>query len=82
MNDYLVETLDTHGGIQKIYKFENGYVASVICHDGSYGGKNNLFEIAIMIGDNIIYDTPITQDVLGHLTWDEVEENLWRIKDL
>ena len=35
-----------------------------------------------MIGDNIIYDTPITQDVLGHLTWDEVEENLWRIKDL
>ena len=26
MNDYLVETLDTHGGIQKIYKFEMAMV--------------------------------------------------------
>ena len=69
-------------GLNARYKFPNGYEASIVCHDGSYGGKNNLFEIAIMIGDNIIYDTPITQDVLGHLTWDEVEENLWRIKDL
>ena len=69
-------------GLLARYKFPNGYEASVISHDSSYGGNKNLFEIAIMVDGDLVYDTPITQDVLGYLTWDAVEENLWRIKDL
>tara|TARA_R110002012_G_C11497468_1_gene596941 strand:- start:440 stop:838 length:399 start_codon:yes stop_codon:yes gene_type:complete len=41
------------------------------CH--SYGGDGGLWEVALIgpTGD-IRYDTPVTDDVLGHLTDDEV----------
>ena len=28
MNEYLIETNNMNGGLQKVYKFENGYGAS------------------------------------------------------
>ena len=87
MKDYLVETLDTHGGIQKIYKFENGYGASVICHDGSYGGpykKNgpNKWEIAPMDSEKGFIGQSLlgwSDDVKGHMLWEEVEQHLEEI---
>ena len=36
MNEYLVETNNVNGGTQRVYKFPNGYGASVIHHKGSY----------------------------------------------
>jgi hypothetical protein len=63
--------------------FANGYVASVVRHDFSYGGKQGLFEVAVMDKDfNILYDTPITDDVVGHLNSDELVKVLQDIKDL
>ena len=66
-----------------IFKFENGYGASVIKHYGSYGYAEDLFELAVLdsIG-RLSYDTPITDDVIGHLTNDEVLKLLERIKNL
>lgn len=74
-------------GFRKIYKFPNGYGASVIKLKGFYGYEKNLWEIAVIefFGDyiwHLCYDTPITDDVIGNLKWEEVEEYLEKIKNL
>jgi len=74
-------------GIQAIVKFENNYGASVVKHDYSYGGKQGLYELAVIKYDengdwNICYDTPITDDVLGYLTEDNVTNYLTQIEQL
>jgi len=63
--------------------FANGYVASVVRHAFSYGGKQGLFEVAVMDKDfNILYDTPITTDVVGHLNSDRLVKVLQDISNL
>ena len=74
-------------GIQKQYKFENGYGASVVQHSGSYGNEQGLWELAVLswVGGNqyvLDYSTEITDDVIGYLTEEEVEEILVKIKEL
>ena len=55
------------------YYFENGYGASVACHEGSYGGPDGLYEMALLKGDNLHYEeSGIWQDVIGYLTFAEV----------
>ena len=55
---YTVERNDIHDGKQIIYRFPNGYGASVVDHSFSYG-----LEIAVLdSNDKITYDTPITDD--------------------
>ena len=71
MNDYCVKM-----------NFDNGYTASVSCNNISYGGELGLFEVAVMIGHMIVYDTPITNDVVGWLTFDGVSQILKRIEKL
>ena len=70
-------------GVGYEYKFDNGYGASVVSHSGSYGGNKGLYELAVLdsTGD-LCYSTPITEDVIGHLTSDKVIELLNRIKSL
>ena len=72
---------------QWIFKFENGYGASVVKHFGSYGFDEDLFELGVIEFHgygchNLTYDTPITDDVIGYLTNDEVLEYLEKIKNL
>lgn len=65
------------------FKFKNGYGASVIKHYGSYGYEEDLFELAVLdSNDNLCYDTPLTDNVIGYLTNDEVLELLEQIKNL
>ena len=49
------------------YYCDNGYGLSVACHEHSYGGKEGLYEIALLKGDKIHYDDEWT-DVRGWLT--------------
>ena len=74
---------DIHNGIGYVYEFENGYGASVVSHDGSYGGTQGLYEIAVLdsTGD-LCYSTPITDDVIGYATEDKVLDTLHRIRML
>ena len=66
-----------------VFKFDNGYGASVIRGFGSYGYQDGLYELAVLgPGGRLVYDTPITDDVLGHLTPDEVNDLLDRIAGL
>ncbi len=78
---------ELNGGVQKIYKFDNGYGASVVQHDFSYGRNSDQWELAVIKfkedDDWVLdYDTPITDDVIGYLEKEEVEELLERIRDL
>ena len=82
MNEYLTETNDVMGGIQKVYKFPNGYGASVIKHRGSYGYSEGLWELAVLNEGELCYDTEITNDVIGYLNDPEVDRYLRRINQL
>ena len=70
------------GGMQIIYDFPNGYGASVVRHEFSYGGKNGLFELAVLRNGNITRETSVTDDVLGWLKPSDVLETLDKIKKL
>lgn len=87
MNEYLIREVEIHNGIQKIYRFENNYGASVVQHDFSYGNELDLWELGVLEFNNnetynLNYNTEITDDVLGQLSWDQVEELLKKIKGL
>jgi len=69
-------------GEAKIYKFKNGYGASIVCHQHSYGGNEGLLELAVLKGDSICYDTPVTDDVVGYLTTEKATAILEEIKAL
>jgi len=63
--------------------FENGYGVSVVCHTHSYGGKTGLFEIAVLGKDgDLTYDTPITNDVIGYLSREEVTGIMEQVQSL
>jgi len=69
-------------GYQKFVQFDNGYSASVVCNDMSYGGDRGLFEVAILYNNEIVYDTPITPDVVGYLDFQGVADTLREIENL
>ena len=76
---------------QWIYRFTNGYGASVIQGPHSYGGPQGLYELGVIRFDcpsgvwaggdswGLTYETPITDDVLGHLSVEEVAAALVQI---
>ena len=70
-----------NGGLQRTYAFANGYGASVVNHKGSYGYPYK-WELAVLKGEKICYDTPVTNDVIGHLSNDDVLPILEQIQDL
>jgi hypothetical protein len=79
---YITENRNIYGGTQIVYTFPNGYGASVVNHSFSYGGHRGLFEMAVLHNDQITYDTPLTDDVIGNLTMEDVLGYLEQIKSL
>jgi hypothetical protein len=91
MEQLNIKLLTKHNnGVGLAIEFDNGYGASIVCHDFSYGGpclegragKDNLYELAVIRDGDLCYDTPITNDVLGWQTMEEVNKILDRIKKL
>ena len=84
--DDLVFVTQGTGIRQATVAFPNGYVASVVIGPGTYGGNDNLYELAVgrgtLISWHLVYDTPITDDVLGHLLPEDVTTLLRQIADL
>jgi hypothetical protein len=89
MTQYMVKnhTLG-HGGQQTVYKFPNGYGASVIVGGIAYGNEDAPYELAVIKfrtdrdGFDLCYDTPITDDVVGHQTGEDIINLLIQIKNL
>lgn len=69
------------GGVQLLFRFPNGYGASLINHAYSLG-----LELAVIewddTGYHVTYDTPVTDDVLGWLPPEQIEDTLNRIAAL
>jgi len=70
-------------GVQSIMMFDNGYGVSVIRTSFSYGGKMGQYELAVLdTSENITYNTPVTNDVLGHLSEKEVTRYMIEVQKL
>ena len=70
-------------GVVSRITFDNGYGASVVKHEFSYGGKDGLYELAVLDKDgNLTYDTPITNDVIGYLREQDVTDVMEKIQQL
>jgi hypothetical protein len=63
-------------------QFPNEFGASIIRNAFTYGGSEGLWEVAVLWQDEIDYDSGITDDVLGWLTMDDVNETLVKIAAL
>ena len=88
-NNYLLGKGLVDGGIHYVFRFENGYGASVIKAYWTYGGMKDLWELAVIRffgkGNNdyeLDYFTEITDDVCGYETDDGIRKLLARIKAL
>ena len=86
----VVRTLDI-GNLQHLFRFPNGYGASVVQGWSTYGGEQGLWELAVLSwpeandspdGHSLCYDTHITDDVLGWLSREEVASLLDDIREL
>ena len=63
--------------------FDNGYGASVVVGPYTYGGEDGLYELAVLGSDGkLCYDTPVTEDVEGYLSEDDVTKLLEQIQKL
>jgi hypothetical protein len=70
-------------GVVARITFDNGYGASVVKHEFSYGGKDGLYELAVLDSNgDLTYDTPITDDVIGYLREQDVTEVMEKIQQL
>jgi hypothetical protein len=72
-----------YNGVTSRIHFENGFGASVVKHDFSYGGKRGLYELAVLFDNELHYDNPVAMgDVRGYLTEEAVTELLLQIQKL
>lgn len=65
--------------IQAIMEFDNGYGVSVIRGQLFYCNENT-YEVAILKDGDLCYDTPITDDVLGYQTKDQVTKIMKKLQ--
>ena len=63
--------------------FDNGFGVSVVSHSYSYGGRDGLYEVAVLdSNDELTYDTPVTNDVIGYLTEEDVSNVMKQVQEL
>lgn len=69
-------------GKQAYLEFPNKYGVSVITGFGSYSNVDYPYELAILLDGYLCYDTPITSDVLGYLTSEDVTKIMKQVQEL
>lgn len=72
---------DKNGVVAKI-EFDNGWGASVIRYEHSYGGQSGLFELAVLKDGFVDTNNDITDDVIGWLDESDVTKVLKQIQEL
>ena len=72
-----------YGGIISRISFDNGYGASIVKGPMSYGGDRGLYELAVLDSNGeLTYDTPVTSDVEGYLSEEDITKLLEQIQKL
>lgn len=76
-----------NGGFQWRVLYPNGYGFSAVKHEFSYGHECDLWELAVLCKTEngawkLSYDTPITDDVLGWLSEEELVAAAEEIRSL
>ena len=83
---YNLAHMESDGGRHAIMFFPNGYGVSVLFGKHFYSNGFDTYELAVIRksgdGYSMAYDTPITNDVLAHLTEDEVTEIMIEVQRL
>ena len=59
--------------------FENKYGVSVLFGSCFYSNGKDTYEVAVLFDGSITYSTDITNDVMGHLSEDEVTEVMLKV---
>ena len=78
-----IENFPYQTGVKSRMVFENGYGVSVVSNTYSYGGKDGLFEVAVLGKDGeLTYDTSVTNDVIGYLETEGVTEIMEQVQGL
>ncbi|MQB01807.1 MAG: hypothetical protein GEU78_16260 [Actinobacteria bacterium] len=87
--DYEATEYDPGDGlVESRYRifFPNGYGASIIRGQFTSGGPAGLWEVAVLrryaAHEELVYDTPINDDTLGHLSVSQVADVLDQIAEL
>jgi hypothetical protein len=73
----LIDFNSINNGMQLLFRFDNDFGLSVVCHSFSYGNEKATFEVAVIKFSsngryNLTYDTHITDDVLGYQSKEDV----------
>lgn len=88
INQYLLNHGEWLGGIRGVYRFENGYGASVVAGGATTRFRGDYYiELAVLKfgeGDSfdLCYDTPLTDDVMIMKSEESLIETLWEIQKL
>lgn len=69
-------------GQQAVLYFGNGYGCSVLIGKDFYSNGIDTYELGVLRDGLLCYDTPITDDVLGYLTKEEVTIVMKKIQQL
>ena len=62
--------------------FDNGYGVSVVFGEKFYSNGIDNYELAVILGSELTYNTPITIDVLAYITTDEVTAAMEAVQKL
>jgi len=81
-NDLEFRTHPAGLGTQASMRFPNGYGVSVICGSWYYSNGVNTYELAVLKDGSVSYTTPVTDDVLRHLTEREVSDAMEEVQEL
>lgn len=82
----VLNSVDT--GEYAFHFYDNHYGVSVVRGPYTYGGRKGLYELAVVYmapGDEysqLVYDTPVTNNVEGHLTPEDVTRLMAQVEAL
>lgn len=83
-NKYIIDFNSINNGMQLLFKFDNNFGISLVCHSFSYGNDKQEFEVAVIKFEyddtwSLTYDTEITNDVLGYQSKEDVLNIIERV---
>jgi len=65
-----------------VLEFPNGYRVSVITRERAYTSNDKPYKVAIIHEGSLCYSTPITGNVIGYNTEDDVTEIMKKVQEL